>query len=240
MLLIPCAITSQTGDILPDKLPDELNQEQWEAVRDLYVIEAIKMLARMDTLSLQIDSMKALNEELDKKNCTDELYRLVGASNSEVENFRIKFTETEKRVTGRIGTPGEAHEFYFDEIASSRIKCLPEFYDRFAKMKNILTDYQITEKTGQDVYSVVKGDCLWRISNTRYGNPYLWPAIWDANKITIANPDDFEDFIYRKVIDPNFIYPGQVLRVPALNDESRREAEERSRNFRRQRNKKQE
>ncbi len=242
ILLFPSVIQSQTGDNLPDKLPDDLNQEQWEAVRDLYVIEAIKMLARIDTLNLQIDSMSILNESLSKMNCTDELYAIVGASKDEVESFRSKFTETEKRVKGRIGTPGEAHKFYFDEIAASKIKCLPEFYERFAKMKNILTEYHIAENmdsslVGPGNYSVVKGDCLWRISQSSYNNPYLWPAIWDANRITIANPESFEDFVYRKISDPNFIYPGQVLKIPSLNDESRKEAEERSRNFRRIRNK---
>ncbi|MBZ0204645.1 MAG: LysM peptidoglycan-binding domain-containing protein [Ignavibacteria bacterium] len=196
------------------------------------------MLARIDTLSLQIDSIRALNESLEAENCTDELHAIVGASKEEVENFRIKFTETEKRIIGRIGTPAESHKYYYDEIADSKIKCLPEFYERFAKMKNILTDFQVVETRGSDMYSVVKGDCLWRISKTSYNNPYLWPAIWDANRVTIVNPDNFEDFIYRKVSDPNLIYPGQVLKVPALNDESRKEAEERSRNFRKLRSRK--
>ena len=53
-------------------------------------------------------------------------------------------------------------------------------------------------------YTVVKGDCLWAISRKFYGQ-----ANWDTvNKIANANKD--------KISDPNLIYPGQVLTIPAL------------------------
>lgn len=45
-------------------------------------------------------------------------------------------------------------------------------------------------------------DCLWRIAEYKfiYGNPYLWPKIYRANKSQIKNPD--------------LIYPGQVFDIP--------------------------
>ncbi len=49
-----------------------------------------------------------------------------------------------------------------------------------------------------------KRDCLWRISEYDfiYGSPYFWPRIWKSNKTKILNPD--------------LIYPGQVLAVPEI------------------------
>jgi hypothetical protein len=49
-------------------------------------------------------------------------------------------------------------------------------------------------------HTVVKGDCLWDIAGHYYGNPFLWPVIYEANKDSIA--------------DPHWIYPGEVFVIP--------------------------
>ena len=48
-------------------------------------------------------------------------------------------------------------------------------------------------------YEVNKGDHLWGISGTSYGNPYKWPLIYKANS--------------DKIKDADLIYPGQVLDI---------------------------
>ncbi len=50
-------------------------------------------------------------------------------------------------------------------------------------------------------YTVKKGECLWYIAGYPeiYGNPLEWPKIYKANRDIIRDPD--------------FIYPGQVLRI---------------------------
>lgn len=59
---------------------------------------------------------------------------------------------------------------------------------------------------GWKTYSVrlipERRDCLWRIAEYEYiyGNPFLWPRIYKANKNQIKNPD--------------LIYPGQVFDIP--------------------------
>jgi len=50
-------------------------------------------------------------------------------------------------------------------------------------------------------YTVVKGDTLSAIAKTQYGNANAYMKIFDANKPMLSNPDK--------------IYPGQVLRIPA-------------------------
>lgn len=51
-------------------------------------------------------------------------------------------------------------------------------------------------------YTVVKGDCLWNIAKKFYGNGSKYTVIYDANKGVIGG-------------NPNLIYPGQVLTIPA-------------------------
>jgi len=59
-------------------------------------------------------------------------------------------------------------------------------------------------KTYTVVYREINTDCLWRIAEFKeiYGDPFLWPKIWQRNQKAIPNPD--------------LIYPGQVLIIPPL------------------------
>jgi len=46
------------------------------------------------------------------------------------------------------------------------------------------------------VYKIVRGDTLWGIAKRTYGNPYLWPQIWEKNQY---------------ILDAHWIYPGDPL-----------------------------
>ncbi|WP_280321107.1 LysM peptidoglycan-binding domain-containing protein [Sulfitobacter faviae] len=48
--------------------------------------------------------------------------------------------------------------------------------------------------------TVQKGDTLWAITRTRYGDPLLYVKVFEANSANIRDPD--------------LIYPGQVFDLP--------------------------
>jgi len=48
------------------------------------------------------------------------------------------------------------------------------------------------------VHVIVKGDTLWDLAAHYYGNPYLWPQIWEKNQY---------------ILDAHWIYPGDPLVV---------------------------
>ena len=52
-------------------------------------------------------------------------------------------------------------------------------------------------------HTVVSGDTLGKIAKKYYGNAMKYPVIFEANKPMLTHPDK--------------IYPGQVLRIPALD-----------------------
>lgn len=52
-------------------------------------------------------------------------------------------------------------------------------------------------------YTVEKGDTLWKIAEEHYGNGAKYQFVFEANKPMLDHPDK--------------IYPGQVLRIPALS-----------------------
>lgn len=51
-------------------------------------------------------------------------------------------------------------------------------------------------------YTVVKGDCLWNIAKKFYGSGSKYTVIYNANRSVVGG-------------NPNLIYPGQVLTIPA-------------------------
>jgi nucleoid-associated protein YgaU len=55
------------------------------------------------------------------------------------------------------------------------------------------------EKPAAIYHEVTKGDCLWKIAEEVYGDPYQWPLIFKANRGKIRNP--------------NLIYPKQSLKI---------------------------
>lgn len=57
-------------------------------------------------------------------------------------------------------------------------------------------------KPANQTYTVVRGDCLWNIAKKYYGNGSKYTVIYNANRDKIKNP--------------NLIYPGQVLTIPAV------------------------
>jgi len=63
---------------------------------------------------------------------------------------------------------------------------------------------QLTSKDEHTLqsYTVEKGDSLSKIAQKVYGKASLWRKIYEANQDNIKDPD--------------LIYPGQVLRLPAL------------------------
>lgn len=52
---------------------------------------------------------------------------------------------------------------------------------------------------GVEPYVIVAGDTLWGLAQKEYGDPYLWPNIWDAN---------------RWITYSHWIYPGDPLVIP--------------------------
>ena len=58
----------------------------------------------------------------------------------------------------------------------------------------------------ETTYTVKKGDCLWNIAKKQLGNGALYKEIYSLNKSKISNP--------------NLIYAGQTLTLPALKEKS--------------------
>jgi nucleoid-associated protein YgaU len=62
----------------------------------------------------------------------------------------------------------------------------------------------VEPKPEATLYTVVSGDSLSKIAEVHYGDARKYPVIFEANKPMLSDPDK--------------IYPGQVLRIPPLDE----------------------
>ncbi len=71
-------------------------------------------------------------------------------------------------------------------------------------ISQVETDVSVGSDEREPVFHTVKkGDTLWAIASKHYGNGSKYNAIFEANTPMLSHPDK--------------IYPGQVLRIPAID-----------------------
>ncbi len=101
----------------------------------------------------------------------------------------------------------------FDVVVSVKLKQYKEFGTKTcnvtftdskpkASVQNTRPAENSPAPSTNKTYTVKKGDCLWNIAKQFYGNGSKYTVIYNANK--------------SKIKDPNTIYPGQVLTIPAI------------------------
>ena len=74
-----------------------------------------------------------------------------------------------------------------------------------AGVEKVDEEIEVVEKGAEaQTYTVVKGDTLSKIAKEFYGDAMKYPEIFEANRPMLKDPD--------------LIYPGQVLRIPALSE----------------------
>lgn len=74
-----------------------------------------------------------------------------------------------------------------------------------ARVEKVDNQLEVTNPEPEAVFhTVVSGDTLGKIAKKHYGNAMKYPVIFEANKPMLSDPDK--------------IYPGQVLRIPPIED----------------------
>lgn len=90
------------------------------------------------------------------------------------------------------------------ELADKTVRALMSIdHDRaMGEIKNLFPAAGPAPGSAVETHRVRSGDTLWGIAASRYGDPTLWPRIYDANRDRIQNP--------------NLIYPNQELVMPTF------------------------
>jgi nucleoid-associated protein YgaU len=156
-------------------------------------------------------------KQSDYEKCIDELYALVGATRTDIDAYEARLKRLENKITdllrlspmdllARKAEVDEAENEY-KQLAGNKISLLPAFFDRVQRLDESIKTLRDTLTKAEKTYVVgtwaKDRDCLWNIAKKPdiYGDAFKWPKIWQKNREQIKNPD--------------LIYPGQILKIPA-------------------------
>ena len=196
----------------------EMTDDEWQAEMTRLGEQKTSLTNEVDALKSDIDNLNAQKSGIQPYDeCIDELYAMVGATRSDVDNFRDAVNELDGMIRRKEG-PKADRQIDLDVLQALKISALPEFFNKVhVQMQKALDAW--VEKPDVISYRVVRGDHLWGIAKKKehYGNGFAWPIIYKANRDQIKNPD--------------LIYPDQVFKIPPLSEEEKSKYEKLRRNY---------
>jgi nucleoid-associated protein YgaU len=140
-----------------------------------------------EKLSSETSEAQETADEMAKADAMTSQVRMLGL---EVEDLVIGFDDGVVTVQGKAPTQEEKEKVI---LVLGNIQGVARVDDQLAVAQ---------EAPAATLYTVKPGDSLSKIAKEHYGNAMKYPVIFEANQPMLKNPDR--------------IYPGQVLRIPAL------------------------
>ncbi len=231
LLVLSLTLGTKVALFAQDEEVPAMTEEEWQKQLDEYTAKKSELTGKLEQLSKDIDAVKKTSADKDAAvlKAEDDLYASVGSTKSGVATYRTNFESVEKLINSKTGKKEDVGGA-LDLLEGSKIKCLPEFSDRIKKMRTAYDKWGdvVVKQAG---YTVVKGDCLYKIAGKKeiYSNVKMWPVLWEANeKGVVSAPPK----VAKTIKNPNLIYPGQVLKVPALTDALKKSALEKTKKYR--------
>ncbi|WOD44819.1 peptidoglycan-binding protein LysM [Hwangdonia lutea] len=109
----------------------------------------------------------------------------------QVENLNVHIDDDAATITGKA----------YNQATKEKVVLVVGNSNGIATVDDQMTVEHVEPEA--QFHTVVSGDTLGKIAKTYYGNAMKYPEIFEANKPMLTDPDK--------------IYPGQVLRIPALD-----------------------
>lgn len=133
---------------------------------------------------------KEREEELENKKAAQKLETTIHDLNLKVENLKIHISDDMATLSGTA----------YDQTTREKIILVVGNVEGIAQVDDNMV---VENKEPEAVFHTVeRGDTLSKIAKEHYGSANKYQDIFEANKPMLTDPDK--------------IYPGQVLRIPAL------------------------
>lgn len=140
------------------------------------------------TTKVAVDSQN--EERIENETAAQKLEETIDDLNLKVNNLKI-IIEGDRAIVS-----GLAH----DQSTREKVVLVVGNVEGISQVDDNMT---VENKEPESVFHTVeRGDTLSKIAKEHYGNANKYPEIFEANKPMLTHPDK--------------IYPGQVLRIPAL------------------------
>ena len=149
-----------------------------------------KALTKKNAKTIKTPETIKLEEEILKKQKLVLLKGIVDSLGIKVANLSLDLNGEKVTVYGQTKTQSEKEKVI---LAIGNVSGISKVDDRIS-VTNPEPEAQF--------YTVKRGDSLSKISKKYYGDAKKYKVIFEANKPMLK--------------DPNLIYPGQVLRIPAI------------------------
>ncbi len=141
----------------------------------------------------EVSENPSVSEDQVATNQKSALTNFVQSHGLNVENFDLQFHPGGKVIL--VGDAASKADFEKASLIAGNIAGI-------AEVDNQMTIASGVELGDSQLHTIVKGDTLWAISEKFYNDGTKYPTIVEANQPMIKDADE--------------IYPGQVLRIPAL------------------------
>ena len=139
----------------------------------------------------EASAAEAAKEAAEDRAAEQHLYGTISTLGFEVENLNISIQDDMATITGKAANQETKEKVVLVVGNSSGIASVDD---------NMEVEIQEPEAV---FHTVKSGDTLGKIAKAVYGNAMKYPVIFEANRPMLEHPDK--------------IYPGQVLRIPALD-----------------------
>jgi nucleoid-associated protein YgaU len=232
LLVLSLAIGSKFAFAQDEETPqEEMTMEEWQKQIDDYTAKKNELTGKVAELQKDKDALAKTLEtkKADVKKAEDEYWAAVGGKDK-YDAFKTNLGKLETIVKNKEGKKEDAEKMYA-ELGKSNLKCHPDFAARYKKLGEDISKWGGPVVVAPTGYTVVKGDCLYKIAAKKeiYSNPKMWPVLWEANeKGVVSAPPK----VAKTIKNPNLIYPGQVLKVPALTKELEKSALDKAKHWR--------
>ncbi|MFA4923178.1 MAG: LysM peptidoglycan-binding domain-containing protein [Ignavibacteriaceae bacterium] len=198
-----------------------MTKEEWQNQITKLSAQKESLQKEKQVLSTEISGLKTNLQNVNSAyiNCDDELKKMVvpTKNSDDLDNYRKAVSELVSKIRRKEGNKEELKK-ELETLQASKISASPEFYNQVNQQLPNLMDKWVEAPT-EASYTVVKGDCLWRIAKKKefYGNGFAWPKIYQANRDQIKNA--------------NLIFPKQTFKIPNLTEEEKTKYEKLKLNY---------
>jgi len=128
----------------------------------------------------------------------DEDLKVASRLKETIHDLNLKVSNLNITIDGELAT---VSGLAYDQSNKEKIVLVVGNVDGIAQVQDNL---EVENKEPESVFHTVeRGDTLSKIAKEHYGNANKYHTIFEANKPMLSDPDK--------------IYPGQVLRIPALD-----------------------
>lgn len=144
------------------------------------------------------DFLKNIGKSVDKGNEAESIENNIRtALGDQVENLNVAYDGGTVTLAGTVDTQATKEKAV---LLAGNIKGVEQVDDAGLTVKPAEAA-PAEEEPAFTFYTIQSGDSLSKIARRYYGDANKWPALFEANREVIEDPD--------------LIYPGQQIRVPA-------------------------